>query len=83
MTTLAALARLIEDAHPELTVFVEPHRVAEIRAAVDAADLPARVMVLGSPLVPAGQMLVANETLLHRGMERALEAPLHFQGERR
>lgn len=81
--TFADLVRLLEDAHPNLTVFVEPHRVAEIRAAVDAADLPARVTVLGSPLVPAGQMLVANETLLHRGMERGLEAPLHFEVERR
>lgn len=66
MLTVADLVRLMEDAHPDLTVFVEPHRADEIRAAVEAADLPARVTVVGSPLVPAGQMLVANETLLRR-----------------
>lgn len=78
--TFEELARLAEDACPELTVFVEPDRVAEVRAAVEAAALPARVTVVASALVPAGRMLVANETLLRRGLLDAVRRPINLWG---
>jgi hypothetical protein len=81
VTTFEDIARLYEDLNPELTVFVEPHRVAELQAQVDAAGLPARVTVRSSLFVEPGQMIVSNETLLKRGLEDAARRPFSAWGE--
>jgi hypothetical protein len=81
MTTFEEIARLVEGLNPELTVFVEPHRVADIRAAVDAADLPARVTVLGSALVPVGKLFVFNETALQCSSRAAVRKPISLWGD--
>lgn len=81
MTGFEEIARLYEDLNPELTVFVEPHRVAEVRAQVDAAGPSARVTVQGSPLVPEGKLFVFNETALRRSFEDAARAPISVWGD--
>jgi hypothetical protein len=75
------IVRLYEDACPVLTVLVEPHRVAEIRAAVEAAGLPARVTVQGSGLVPTGKLFVFNETALQRSLDDVARKPINLWGE--
>jgi len=80
VTAFEEIARLVEGLNPELTVFVEPHRVAEIRAAVEAAGLPARVSVQGSALVPAGKLFVFNETALQRSLDAAARKPINVWG---
>ena len=81
MSGFEEIVRLYEDACPELTVFVEPHRVAELQAEVDAAGLPARVTVQGSGLVPAGKLFVFNETALRRSLLDAARKPISVWGE--
>ena len=81
MSGFEELRRLYEDLNPELTVFVEPHRLAEIQAAVDAAGLSARVTVQGSALVPAGKLFVFNETALQRSLEAAARKPVSVWGD--
>jgi hypothetical protein len=63
---------VLEVMFPRLTLLVEESRVEEVRAAVAGADLPARVTVLASPLVPPGQVLVANESELDRAFREAV-----------
>jgi hypothetical protein len=79
--TVEEIARLVEDLNPELTVFVEPHRAEELRAQLAAAGLPARVTVVASALVPAGRLLVANQTLLRRGLEDAIRKQFRAWGD--
>lgn len=52
------MLRHVEESRPSVTVLVEPHRLEEIRAAVEAAGFWPRVTVLASASVPAGQLLV-------------------------
>jgi hypothetical protein len=71
---------------PEFTVLVEPHRVAEVQAAVEAqlraSDLPfARVTVKGSLAVPEGQAIVINETEVRRALDDSVRRSLGLPTE--
>ena len=66
MTTWQDIVDAYDSLCPEITVLVEAGRVEELQAAVDAADLPARVTVMSSPYVPAGQVLIVNESEARR-----------------
>lgn len=58
MLTFEDMLRQLEVLRPPVTVLVEPHRLEEIRAAVEAAGFWPRVTVRASVAVPAGQLLV-------------------------
>lgn len=79
MSTFAEILEALDWLQPELTVYVEAGRVAELQAQVDAAELPARVTVKAHPFVEPGKAFVVNETECRRSLREAAVRSLRAQ----
>lgn len=78
---LTAIAfQAIVDAESSRTLIVEPHRHAQIQAAVDGAGANRWMTVLASPACPAGKILVFDEQAMDAGMNEMAARPIRFFG---
>lgn len=70
----------IVDAESKRTLIVEPHRHAQIQAAVDGAGANRWLTVLASPACPAGKILVIDEQAMDAAMNEMASRPIRFFG---
>lgn len=79
-TDIAFLRQIEGDA--KHTVYCEPHRVDELRAAVERQGWAHILTVVGSPACPAGQLLVADtgalEAVQRQAMQRMTSRPFRL-----
>lgn len=71
-------AQIIGDA--KRTVLCEPHRVEEIRKAVDRMGMGGILTVKSSPVCPEGKLLVIDEQALEASARQAASRPIRFYG---
>ncbi|MEI5032427.1 hypothetical protein RB201_04300 [Streptomyces sp. S1A(2023)] len=71
-------AQIIGDA--KRTILCEPHRVDEIREAVDRADVAGTLTVQASAACPPGNLLVIDDQALEASFRQAASRPIHLRG---
>lgn len=61
-------------------IYCEPHRHAQIQAAVDGARANRWLTVRASRFCPEGKLLVVDEQTIEAGMNEAIQRPIRFFG---
>lgn len=71
-------AQIIGDA--QRTILCEPHRVDEIRGAVDRMGAAGILTVKASQVCPEGKLLVLDEQAMEASLRQAASRPIWFHG---
>lgn len=70
----------IVEAESKRTLIVEPHRHAQIQAAVDGAGANRWLTVRASPVCPTGKILIIDEQAMDAGIIEAASRSIRFFG---